>query len=137
MAILLATACKPKPKPIQYGLESCDYCRMTIVDTQHAAEAVTDKGKAYVFDAIECMIQFKAGHADKDFALLLINDYAEAGTLKDATQATYLISSQVPSPMGAFLSGFSNPQDAEKMRAAKGGDLYSWAEIEKKISTTK
>ena len=29
---------------------------MTIVDRQHAAEAVTSKGKVFKFDAIECMV---------------------------------------------------------------------------------
>lgn len=31
---------------------------MTIVDKQHAAQVVTKKGKAYSFDAIECMVHY-------------------------------------------------------------------------------
>ena len=53
LATVLLAACQPSPKPIEYGSDMCDYCKMTIVDQQHAAELVTTKGKAFKFDAIE------------------------------------------------------------------------------------
>ncbi|MCB0620489.1 MAG: hypothetical protein KDC41_17650, partial [Saprospiraceae bacterium] len=55
LCIFLFLACRPAPQPIEYGSDLCDYCKMTIVDRQHAAEAVTGKGRAYRFDAIECL----------------------------------------------------------------------------------
>ena len=56
--LLLFAACSPQPRPIEYGTDLCDFCRMTIVDKQHAAELVTDKGRVYKFDAIECMVNY-------------------------------------------------------------------------------
>ncbi len=110
---------------------------MTIVDRQHAAEAVTDKGKVYVFDAIECLIRFQSDNADKTFALLFVNDYDSPGELIDAASSTYLVSPAVPSPMGANLSGLSDLPSAEKMKTEKGGDLYNWAEIRKQVLTNR
>jgi copper chaperone NosL len=114
------------PKPIDYGNDGCHFCKMTIVDKLHAAEVVTNKGKIYKFDATECMINFRDEFDTTEIKLYLSNDYANPETLIDATQATFLISKNVPSPMGAFLSAFENKTDAEKLQTSKGGELYSW-----------
>lgn len=128
--LLLLIACTPEPKPIDYGLVPCSFCKMTIVDRQHAAEAVTKKGRVYQFDAIECMINYldQAGN-DGDYAFLLVNDYAAPGELVDARTSTFLISPQLPSPMGAFLSAFAGETAAREMQVAKGGDLYDWTTL--------
>ncbi|GAA4241748.1 hypothetical protein GCM10022292_09380 [Winogradskyella damuponensis] len=99
---------------------------MTIVDKVHAAEIVTKKGKVYKFDATECMINFIKDFDTTEIQLYLSNNYTEPEVLIDATKATFLISEQIPSPMGAFLSAFKNKSDAEKFQADKGGQLYTW-----------
>ncbi|CEN34847.1 MULTISPECIES: nitrous oxide reductase accessory protein NosL [Capnocytophaga] len=118
-------SCKPKAQPIDYGSHLCDYCQMTIVDKQFAAEVVTNKGKAYRYDAIECMLRDQK----EDVALYLACDYMSQDKLVDATKATFLISENLPSPMGAFLSAFENKADAEKMHKEKDGKLYDWEAI--------
>ncbi|GAA4939308.1 hypothetical protein GCM10023314_09990 [Algibacter agarivorans] len=102
---------------------------MTIVDKIHAAEIVTKKGKVYKFDATECMVNFLKEFDTSEIALFLSNNYTEPEALIDATKATFLISENIPSPMGAFLSAFKNKVDAEKTQAEKGGKLYTWEEL--------
>ncbi len=126
---LLLSGCKPTPKPIEYGADVCEFCKMTVVDRQHGAEVVTKKGRVYKFDAIECMVNYIDQQGAESFALFLTNDYMQPGALTDATTATYLISRGVPSPMGAFLSGFSNEADAQAVQTAKGGELFTWAQL--------
>jgi len=127
--LLILIGCNASPKAIDYGNDGCHFCKMTIVDKVHAAEVVTKKGKVYKFDASECMINFmKEFNADK-IKLYLSNNYTEPETLIDATKATFLISDNIPSPMGAFLSAFKSKTDAEKTQADKGGHLYSWDEL--------
>lgn len=128
--LLLAVACSPKPSPIEYGADKCDFCRMTIVDEQHAAEVVTDKGKAFKFDAIECMVQYVQQENETNFAMYLVNDYLEPGELIDATESTFLISPNIPSPMGAFLSAFADAEQARRFQAEKQGELYTWDELQ-------
>lgn len=123
---VLLWACSPSPKPIQYGTDKCDFCRMTIVDPPFAAELVTDKGKVYKFDAIECMIQYRQSRPETDFALQLVNDYLQEGTLHAANSCTYLVSPKLPSPMGANLSAFVDRASAQGFHQEKGGQLYSW-----------
>ncbi|MDO4230303.1 MAG: nitrous oxide reductase accessory protein NosL [Capnocytophaga sp.] len=126
----LVIACKPKPQPIDYGHEECHFCQMTIVDKQHAAEIVTNKSKAYKYDAIECMIQDN----QEDAALFLVCDYATPEKLVDATKATFLVSENIPSPMGADLSAFESNEIAKKTHTEKGGKLFTWEEIKKHIN---
>jgi copper chaperone NosL len=131
--LLLLTGCKVEPEPINYGKDQCHFCKMNIVDKQHAAQMVTQKGKQYKYDAIECMINElnKTGNID-DIAIFLISDYG-LGEMTDAKTATYLISDKIKSPMGANLSGFSTKERAEKFQKESGGELYSWEEILVKI----
>ena len=128
--LLLFFSCNVSPQAIDYGNDGCHFCRMTIVDKVHAAELVTKKGKVYKFDATECMINFLKDFEDaSEVEIYLANNYKEPEILIDATKATFLISENIPSPMGAFLSAFKNKVEAEKVRSEKGGNLYSWDEL--------
>lgn len=121
--------CNVSPQPIDYGSDACHFCKMNIVDKQHASEIVTKKGKAYKFDSTECMLNFLEEFDNTTIALYLSNDYSNPEKLIDATKATFLISEQIPSPMGANLSAFKNNANAIKMQKEKGGELYTWDEL--------
>ena len=127
--LLFATSCKVEPKPIAYGKEGCHFCSMTIVDQQHAAQIVTRKGKVFSFDAVECMVNYTKELDMDEVQLLLCNHYLEPEVLIDATKATFLISEQIPSPMGAFLTGFDTRNAAEEILGANEGELLTWEEL--------
>ena len=127
--VSLLVACTVEESPINYGKDACNFCKMTIVDRQHAAEIVTKKGKAFKYDAIECMVREIKEKDENEISLFLINDYTVPGKLVDAVSATYLISENLPSPMGANLTGFKNNEDAEKVLKEKNGTLYTWTEL--------
>lgn len=129
LSCILLLGCQTKPVPIEYGVDGCHFCKMTIVDKLHAAEIVTVKGKTYKFDATECMINFSKEFDTSEIALYLSNNYSKAEELIDATQATFLISENVPSPMGAFLSAFGEKSNAEIVKKEKGGQLYTWESL--------
>lgn len=120
--------CTLKPQPIDYGSDGCHFCKMTIVDPQHGAEAVTDKGKVYKFDAIECMLDFIQSEAGGEisFAHLLVNDYLEPGNLLDAFQSVFLIHKGIKSPMGAYLSATATKAGIDEMNKSQEGEIYNW-----------
>ncbi len=124
--VLLFTGCEIKPQKINYGSDNCQYCNMTIVDRQHASQVVTDKGRAYKFDAIECMLNYQTENTDQSVAIYLVNDFKSPGELIDATTATYLISPEIASPMGANLSAFNSEEKAQKTKTENSGKLYNW-----------
>jgi copper chaperone NosL len=127
--LLLFYSCNVSPQAINYGSDGCHFCRMTIVDKVHAAEIVTKKGKVYKFDASECMINFLGAFDTSEIKLYLSNNYSEPEALIDATKASFLISENVPSPMGEFLSAFQTEEEAQKMQSEKGGTLYTWNQL--------
>ena len=127
--LFILTSCNVGPQAIDYGYDGCHFCKMTIVDKLHAAEIVTHKGKIYKFDASECMINFMKDFDPSEVKSYLTNVYTEPETLIDATQATFLISKNVPSPMGAFLTAFKTKEDAQKVQIEKEGTLYTWNEL--------
>ncbi|MEP5340133.1 MAG: nitrous oxide reductase accessory protein NosL [Algibacter sp.] len=131
--LLLFFGCNIKPQAIDYGNDGCYFCKMTIVDKVHAAEVVTTKGKIYKFDATECMVNFIKEFNTSEIELYLSNNYTEPETLIDATKAFFLISENIPSPMGAFLSAFKEEADAVKYQKNKGGKLYNWNELLEKF----
>jgi copper chaperone NosL len=126
--------CNIEPQPINYGKDVCHFCKMTIVDKLHASEIVTKKAKVYKFDAIECMINFLKDYDKTKVKLFLSNDYLEPEALIDATKSTFLISDNISSPMGAFLSAFKNKEDALQIQKNQGGKLYNWQKIQLQIN---
>ena len=133
ITLLLVSSCKVEPEQINYGKDGCHFCKMTIVDNQHASELVTDKGKVYKYDAIECLINDLKKRDSAEVGMLLVNDYNNPGELISAESATFLISEGVPSPMGAFLSAFSDNADAETVKSESGGELFDWQAVRKQI----
>ena len=134
LLFMVLSACTVGPKPIAYGDAACHYCSMTIVDKQHAAQLVTEKGKVYNFDAAECMLNHLKSIDKNTIALYLTNDYANPETLIDATEATFLISKGIPSPMGEYLTAFASKEAAENALKEHGGELYSWQQIRQKFN---
>ena len=131
LIVVISLSCSVEPQPINYGSDACEFCKMTIVENRWAAEIVTDKGKAYKYDAIECMMNYmnRKDISSDGLALLLVDDYSQPGVLIDATKATYIKSEAIPSPMGAFLSAFENAEEAKATVAEKGGEIFDFEEL--------
>lgn len=129
------TSCSVEPKEINYGNDHCFNCDMTVVDKTHAAQYVTKKGKAYVFDAVEClMMKLEKEKNEELMVFILVADFNNPGTLIDAKTATYLISEKIKSPMGANLSAFSSTEIANKFLTENGGEIFSWEQLKSKYS---
>jgi len=134
-SFFLLISCKVEPKKINYGNDHCYHCDMTVVDKTHASEYVTKKGKAYVFDAVECLVQkINAENNEDKLAFILVANYGNPGELIDAKKATFLISKKIQSPMGANLSAFKSEKTAQKFQKEYGGELYTWNQLKKKLA---
>lgn len=128
---LLLSSCNVSPQPVNYGSDACHYCDMTIVDRQHASQLVTSKGKAYKYDAIECLVHaLQDEFKETEMAHYLVADFRQPGELIDATKASFLVSKKLQSPMGANLSAFLNKDAGKKAQEEFTGDMYSWEEIQ-------
>ena len=130
IAVLLA-CCNPQGKPITYGEDKCEFCRMSIVDQRFGGEVVTNKGKIFKFDAVECIINYlDQGHVDETkVKLILTNTYDSPGELVDALACFYLKSENMPSPMGMYLNPFGSSSEALKYQKENKGIVMNWDEL--------
>ncbi len=132
--LLVSISCKVEPEAIEYGKDQCSFCKMNIVDKTHSAQYVTKKGKQFKFDAIECLINDLTDKSEDEMALILTADYGNPGEMIDAKTATFLISKEIKSPMGANLSAFSSKNKAEELQQKHTGEIYSWETLKQKLS---
>lgn len=134
LSACIVSACNKGPQPITYGSDACDFCRMTIVDQAHAAQVVTVKGKNYKFDAIECLIYFLDERDESQFSHILCASLTQPGTMISSTEATFIISPKIPSPMGAFLSAVSDRNEALEIVKDSGGETYNWRTLKTELN---
>ena len=132
ISLFIFISCSLEPEKINYGSDACHFCQMTIVDQQHASQYVTSKGKQFKFDAIECMLNEFSEKTTDDVSVILVADYGNPGNMTEAINATYLISQEIKSPMGAFLSAFSNQKKAEELLISDDDKIYTWSSIKDK-----
>lgn len=134
-AILSFSACQSGPKPIDYGSDMCQFCKMSIVDPRYGAELVTEKGRVIMFDAVECLVNFVATDAAAKGAMLYVNTYDRPGELFEAQTAHYLISQKLPSPMGGFLTAFTTEEARRQLQREKSGEPISWDALPAYVKT--
>lgn len=128
--ILFMTACSQEPATIHYGSDECAHCKMMITDPQFASQVVTEKGKVYKFDAIECMAVYQRQHSNElKGAKLWVNNYGNPGEWLAAQEAQYVKSEVIKSPMGESLLAFPTQEDAEIHMQEKPGTLLSWSQV--------
>lgn len=131
LLLLLSVGCGKGPEPLQYGKDQCEYCKMTISDPQFGAEIVTDKGRIYKFDAVECLIRF-AKETNPGSPEIMITPYNMPGVLKSKDSLVFIMSSRVNSPMGAGLTAVTGRFAADSV-FGKSEQTYTWEEIYAKI----
>ena len=135
LMFFILISCSVEPKVIKYGDDHCFHCDMTVVDKTHSAQYVTKKGKAYMFDAVECLtMKINKENNERDLEFILVADYVTPGKLVDAKKATYLISEKIKSPMGANLSAFFDKKIADDYLEKHGGKLYTWNSLKQHFS---
>jgi copper chaperone NosL len=131
LILVSAPSCKKGPEPILFGVQECAYCRMTITDKAFAAQVVTQTGRTYSFDAIECML-FYSQKSVEDETLIeeyFVADWNPPHNMLDAEQAYYVISEARVSPMGGNLSAYSTRSIAEQQLKGFDGEIYDWKSL--------
>jgi len=128
LALLLAMGCQRAPRPLVAGVDSCDFCRMTVSDTRFGGEIQSKTGKIHAFDAIECLASFHlAAVARDDVRGAWVSDF-ETGRLVPVDSAVFLRDGRVNSPMGRALVAFG-PEHADGLEQRFGGRRMSWSEV--------
>ena len=132
--LLLLQSCSTEPEAINYGSDQCHYCKMTVVDVQHSAQYVSAKGKQFKYDAIECLVNDLNEQKPENPAHVLVANYVDPGVMINSSEAVFVITAAIKSPMGANLSAFDKATDAERVIKEHGGERFNWEEIQKHLN---
>lgn len=132
--LIVLVSCSMEPEPIKYGNDLCGLCKMVVSDSRYGAEIVTAKGKKLKFDSVECMVHYlNADVQESDIAGTYVTDYNHPEQLIDAKNAHYLISEELPSPMGENLTAVSTKADGIQLAKKYPGEVYTWEQLRSKI----
>ena len=129
---LFFVACTPQAEKIDFGKDNCAECKMTIMDPKFGGEIVTHKGKVYKFDDAHCVGTFleRRGVELSDIHQTLFIDYNDPNHFVNVSQAEFVVSSQLKSPMGGNAAAFKNKEEANKKAAEiEGSKVTNWATL--------
>jgi len=133
---LMLGACSDGPRDIYTGSDVCHHCHMTVSEERFASQLVTDRGRAYVFDSVECMAEFVNQEGVEEGAIrsLWVTDFSEPGTWIRAEDARFLRSDELRSPMGMNLSAHGSGEAAAGLQTEFGGEVVGWREVRRMVA---
>lgn len=127
--VVLLASCAADPRPIAYGQDGCHHCKMTLMDPKFGAELVTEKGKVFVFDDVNCMLMYMDSVEDETYKHVLVTDYLNPGVLLDANFAFYLKSEEFKTPMASQIVAFPDYDLLKEYKSKTGGVYLAWGEL--------
>jgi copper chaperone NosL len=124
--ILLAGCARPaavsEPPELHLGQDPCAACGMTIDDARFAAALVAPDGTARLFDDIGEMIVAEPGQR------AWVHDF-QTGSWIDASTATYVMSSNLTTPMGGGILAVQDALQAGPLAARFHGRVASFQSL--------
>lgn len=118
------------PPEIRYGETICEQCNMIISDQRYAAgyahEISPGRYESIAFDDIGDMLESAAVHPERNITHWYVHDYNSKEWL-DATQAHYMFSHNLTTPMGHGAAAFADKVAAEVVATELAGEVFDWA----------
>lgn len=118
-------------QPIKLNYDKCNYCEMSISDGRFGAEIITDKGKAYKFDDIQCLFGYVKENKETLVSKFYVNNYLEKNILIDAENSFYIKSEDIKSPMGGNIAAFKSEKEANTLAQKFNVEVLNWSSINK------
>jgi copper chaperone NosL len=135
--VVISVSCSVRPEPLRFSVDNCHFCKMTLADDKFGGELVTKKGKVFKFDDIKCMVAFlNTSEGNNQYEYELVVDYAHDADEFDlipASDAFYLQSPEVKSPMNGEVASFHNKLERDDFQKKWNGTSLSWNQIKKAL----
>lgn len=123
-ALACARRAAPVRPQINYGADSCDYCRMTISEPTWASVALEAGGREARFDDLRCLAGFLSEH-EGDWRVWVHT--VDADRWIDASTAWFARQPDRVTPMGSGWSAYADRSAAE---SASGSSPMDWKTFE-------
>lgn len=129
--LFFLTACSVKPRAIAEGTDICEFCKMTVMEKQYAAEFVTVKGKYFVFDDLHCMQRYLKENPDllAEIKNYFVSDFSMPERLFNAEHAYYFYSEEIHTPMNGNTVAFSSKEARSDMADSIKGEIKTWEQV--------
>jgi len=131
----LAMGCSSGPKAIVAGRDQCLHCKMAISDLRFAAQYITEKGKRFTFDSIECLVHSMQMN-EVGVRSAWVADYEMEDRWVPVESAVFVHSDRIHSPMGAGLAAFGPPATPAEIYQAYGGTVLSWIQVKQRLEAS-
>ncbi|MEZ4920260.1 MAG: nitrous oxide reductase accessory protein NosL [Saprospiraceae bacterium] len=133
------TSCASGPQPIRIGEDSCQFCKMILMDQKYGAEIITKKGRVYLFDDVNCMMLFEQADDwnSAKVATRYIVDFLSPETLIPVETAIYLESKSLKTPMASGIAAFANPAGLDSIIGQLGGNVLNWVDVTNRFNSDK
>lgn len=128
--LLSFASCTSKPVAINVGTDACYFCKMTISQSNFAAEWITTKGKLYKFDDVQCLTGYLKIKDEEEQGEAWLASHLQPSTFHLAQDAWLLKSDNLRSPMGGNTAAFGSASDAKMMQQKSGGNIVQWKDIQ-------
>lgn len=124
------SSCKPTPLALNHGKDTCDECKMLLVDKHYGSAFVTAKGKVFKFDDVNCLAKYMKDHADTP-GKAHVADSTRGGILLPTEQAVFLKHDKLRTPMNSMIAAYPDEAAARSAEAELGGGgrILSWTQV--------
>lgn len=129
--VMSISACSKRdpdaPPVIHPGEDVCAHCGMIISDERFAGAIVRGAGRDETIELYDDIGEMLGDLTDAGDARVWVHDYT-TGAWIDGTTATYLVHSDLTTPMGTGAAAFANPANARDIQQTKHGEIRSFDE---------
>ena len=102
---------------------------MTISNAHFSTQLTTRQGRNYVFDDMNCMVQFVKTNSGIEYDHYYITDYSRPSDFVDVDQSVLLYSEELHSPMGGNIIGFAVPDSAQIYQSRLNATKVLWLNL--------
>lgn len=123
--LAIVSCTNTKPEPLQTGVDHCHTCHMKIADARFGGEVITEKGRIYKFDSVQCLHEYLSTTKDQ-VKSTLVADYFVPETLVEVESAHFLSSPTITVPMGDGIVASRDLSAIEKTKNLNPGKVTDW-----------
>ncbi len=127
MSVILS-ACGKKEAKIEYGKVDCDFCKMKLMDNKFGVLMISDKGRNFHFDDINCFKRFQEENyiSSKEIHISCID---KPGELVPIETAYFIHSDNIKTPMASGIVAYSSEEIANKTAKELQSNILKWDDI--------
>lgn len=127
-------SCSSGPRAIEFGKDTCAFCKMTLSDIHFGGEVLTRKGKVILFDDVACLREYlRSGILPKEQVKdIYLVDYSMKGTLVHVKECFLIQGEEVRSPMGGNIAVFAMEDSMKKYSGLLKASAIPWTDPYKK-----